>query len=265
MGTIPKRWRHAAVVDSVFAEPHIARIYDALDPDRSDLDAYLAMVEEFGARSVLDIGCGTGALACALAGRGVTVTGLDPAHAMLEVARRKPGAERVCWVEGDVAALPRLQVDMVTMTGNVAQVFLTDPDWAGVLAAAWAALRPGGALVFETREPSAQAWKSWTRQATEQRREVPGVGAVRSWNELTDVHLPFVSFCGILVFEADGAELVSSSTLRFRDRAEVGTALQAAGFDLRAVRDAPDRPGFEMVFIAHRAEHKPGYGTPPRS
>src|SRR5438552_3032086 len=50
---------------------------------------------EFGARTVLDIGCGTGTFACLLAGRGLEVIAVDPAAASLEVARRKPGAGRV--------------------------------------------------------------------------------------------------------------------------------------------------------------------------
>jgi 2-polyprenyl-3-methyl-5-hydroxy-6-metoxy-1,4-benzoquinol methylase len=57
-------WR---VVDAHFSERRLAEVYDPLDPDRSDLDAYVAMVDEFGAHSVLDIGCGTGTLACPLA------------------------------------------------------------------------------------------------------------------------------------------------------------------------------------------------------
>ncbi|RRR69399.1 SAM-dependent methyltransferase, partial [Streptomyces sp. RP5T] len=48
------------MADEGFTHPRLAAIYDALDPDRGDLDAYLRMVEEFGARQVLDIGCGTG-------------------------------------------------------------------------------------------------------------------------------------------------------------------------------------------------------------
>jgi hypothetical protein len=35
--------------------PRLAEIYDPLDPDRSDLDAYTALPREFGAQTVLDI------------------------------------------------------------------------------------------------------------------------------------------------------------------------------------------------------------------
>jgi hypothetical protein len=47
------------VADAHFEEPRLAEIYDALDQDRSDLDAYIALAAEFGVRAVLDIGCGT--------------------------------------------------------------------------------------------------------------------------------------------------------------------------------------------------------------
>jgi len=66
-----------------------------LDPDRSDLEVHVAMVEEFGARSVIDLGCGTGTFALMLAERGVKVIGVNPAGASLDEARAKPGADRV--------------------------------------------------------------------------------------------------------------------------------------------------------------------------
>jgi hypothetical protein len=44
------------------------------------------------------------------------------------------------------------------MTGNVAQVFVTNADWAQALRAIHAALRPRGYLVFETRRPERRAW-----------------------------------------------------------------------------------------------------------
>jgi predicted nicotinamide N-methyase len=48
-----------------------------------------------------------------------------PGAGVAAVARAKPGAERVRWVHGYATDLPPLQVDLVTMTANVAQVFLS--------------------------------------------------------------------------------------------------------------------------------------------
>ena len=144
--------------DRVFDEPRLAEIYDQLDPDRRDLDVYVSIARELGARSAVDIGCGTGTLACLLAEEGLDVVGVDPAAAMLAVARAKPGAARVRWVHGVAADLPPIQADLVTMTGNVAQVFLDEDEWAGTLRAAHCVLKRGGWLVFEARRPEREAW-----------------------------------------------------------------------------------------------------------
>jgi hypothetical protein len=55
------------------------------------------------------------------------------------------------------------------------------------------------------------------------------------------------------VFGSDGAVLTSESTLRFRGRDELANSLAAANLAVEEVRDAPDRPGREFVFIARRA------------
>jgi SAM-dependent methyltransferase len=238
--------------DAIFSARRLAEIYDPLDPDRSDLDHYVALAGEFGARSVLDIGCGTGTFACLLAERGMEVAGLDPAQASLDVAQRKPGADRVRWLHGDAASLPPLQVDLATMTANVAQVFLTDQDWAATLRCAHDALRPGGHLVFETRDPARRAWLDWNREATYTRTDVPGVGEVERWCDVTDVSGARVSFRHTFVFAADQATVTSDSTLRFRSRAELDASLKSAGYIVADVRDAPDRPGREWVYIATR-------------
>lgn len=67
--------------DSAFADPRQAVLYDVLDDDRSDLDVYVAIAAELGARHVVDIGCGTGSLTVRLAGEGLFVVGVDPATA----------------------------------------------------------------------------------------------------------------------------------------------------------------------------------------
>jgi SAM-dependent methyltransferase len=241
------------VADAIFEERRLAEVYDPLDPDRSDLDAYLALAGEFGAGSVLDAGCGTGTFACLLARRGAEVIAIDPAAASLEVARRKPGADRVRWLRADAESLPPLQVDLATMTGNVAQVFLTDRKWAATLRAVHDALRPGGRLVFESRDPGNQAWLEWNRQRTYRRVVIPDAGPVQTWTDLTEVKGDLVSFRMTFVFESDRVMLTSDSTLRFRSRGELTNSLAAASLVVDEVRDAPDRPGRELVFIARRA------------
>ena len=238
--------------DALFEDPRLAQVYDPLEPDRPDFDAYIALVDELGARSVLDIGCGTGTLACTLATRGVEVVGVDPALASLDVARNKQGAEHVRWLHADATALPALQVDLATMTGNVAQVFLTDEGWAGALAGVRGALRPGGALVFETRDPGARAWTTWNRDTTRARADLRDGGTVESWVDVIDVRGAFVSFRTTFLFSVDRQELVSESRLRFRSREELEDSLTAAGFTVSEVRGAPDRPGLELVFVARR-------------
>jgi SAM-dependent methyltransferase len=242
------------VGDAIFNDPRLARVYDAIEGERGDLEVYVEMVDELGARSVLDIGCGTGTFACMLAGRGIDVVGVDPAWASLEIARAKPGAGAVRWLHGDATTLPPLTVDAASMTGNVAQVFLTDEDWGATLRGTWEALRPGGHLVFETRDPTRRAWERWTPELTRSVLDVPGVGVVEDWGELTEVSGQFVTFRSTTVFRSDNLELESTSTLRFRDRPEIEVSLEAAGFQTVEIRDAPDRPGLEFVYLAVRPD-----------
>ena len=228
-----------------FDDPLVAGVYDLFDSDRSDLDHYVEIVEELGASRVLDLGCGTGTLAIMLAGFGRDVVGVDPARAMLDVARAKHGADRVQWIHGDATAVPRApSFDVVTFTGNAAQAIVDDAGWRRTLDAVHGALVPGGHFVFETRDPAMRAWESWTRD-----RSFAVVDGIESWEEVTRVALPLVTFDSTTVFP-DGTRVVATSTLRFRDRAEVETDVRAAGFIVADVRDAPDRPGREFVFLA---------------
>jgi SAM-dependent methyltransferase len=242
------------VGDAIFNDPRLVCVYDAIEGDRCDLDVYVEMVDELGARSVLDVGCGTGTFACILTGRGIDVVGVDPAWASLEVARAKPGAGAVRWLHGDATTLPPLAVDAVFMTGNVAQVFLTDEDWAATLRGTRDALRPGGHLVFESRDPARRAWERWTPELTRAVLDVPGVGVVEDWGELIEVSGQLVTFRSRTTFRRDNVVIESMSTLRFRDRREIEDSLVKAGFQTVEVRDAPDRPGLEFVFIAVRPQ-----------
>jgi hypothetical protein len=81
---------------------------------------------------------------------------------------------------------------------------------------------------------------------------VPGIGGVEAWGDVTEVSGELVTFRTTYVFDSDGAVLTSDSTLRFRDRDAVLDSLAAAGLTADEIRDAPDRPGREFVFVARR-------------
>lgn len=238
--------------DAIFTHPRLAPIYDAFQQERDDLTAYLGIADEFGADHVLDVGCGTGCLAILLADSGRTVVGVDPAEASLEVAKSKDPTGRITWVHGDATTVPALGADLAMMTGNVAQVFLTDDGWTQTLQGIHAALRPGGHLVFETRRPERRAWEEWAADTAPVPLDIPGIGPVEQRFEVTDVSPPLVSFRYTYRFLADGAVVTSDSTLRFRDRDEVETSLVTHGYRVLDVRQAPDRPGREFVFITER-------------
>lgn len=260
MGTAPPprqpRGTVCNVPDAIFDHPRVARVYDPLDPDRSDLDSYVNLVDEFGATSVLDVGCGTGTLACRLARRQIRVLGVDPAAASVAVARTKPGAELVQWVVGtmvDVAANPahRNNHDLATMTANVAQVFLEDAHWRSTLEAIHACLRPGGHVAFEARRPADRAWKRWTKELTRQVVDTPGEGPVESWVQVTAIEGEMVSFDSPTIFLADGERIESTSTLRFRTEEALRHSLLQTGFTDIRVRDLPYAPGRGWLITAN--------------
>lgn len=236
--------------DAGFADPRLAALYDVFDDDRSDLDVYAALFDELGARTVVDVGCGTGCLAVLLAERGLEVIGVDPAVASLDVARSKPYAESVTWIEGDATALvDRVHdADLAVMTGNVAQVFVDDADWAATLDAIHGVLRDEGWLVFETRRPEVRAWEEWTTPPAEV--VLPDGRRGTDSMTVTEVRLPLVTFESTL--ELADETLKSLSTLRFREDDEIVADLEQHGFEVAEVRDAPDRPGREWVFLARR-------------
>lgn len=234
--------------DPIFSHPRLARIYDALDGDRDDLDLYIELIQGSEPDHVLDVGCGTGSLATRLVELGFNVTGADPAAASLAVARSKPHAQEIRWICASAAGLPMVGADVATMTGNAAQVFLTDSDWRAALAGVRAAIRGGSRFLFETRVPEQRAWEGWTEANTRRTLETPE-GPVEAWTELEQISLPFVTFVTMCRFLSDGEVLSSRSTLRFRSAHEVSESLHLAGYVVDDILDAPDRPGQEMVFL----------------
>lgn len=216
--------------DAIFADPQLARVYDALNPVEDD---QLGLVELAGSEPmrVLDLGCGTGRLALMLAERGHDVVGVDPAAAMLQIARARDVDGRTRWIEGDArhVDLGDARFDLIVMTGNVFQVFLTDDDARAVLARAHHHLAPGGRLTFESREPSVREWETWTPEETLETVSVSGIGAVEVAYCVTEVRGELVTFETRHRFP-DGSTSARPSTLRFRTLEQLEQLLDEVGF-----------------------------------
>ncbi|SMX98713.1 Methyltransferase domain-containing protein [Brevibacterium sp. 239c] len=216
---------------------------------------YVDVVKRFGASKVLDVGCGTGTLASLLAELEISVLGLDPASASIDIAQSKVVSD---FAEFIVAEAPDIAVDparhrgfdLATMTANVAQVFLDDDEWLATLRAIHSCLRPAGRLVFEARRPSDRAWIRWTKELTWRVVGVDGEGPVETWVQVTEVNGEYVSFDAPTIFHSDGERINSTSTLRFRTEDAVKGSLTDAGFGTIDVHDLPYAPGRGWLFIA---------------
>ncbi|MDZ5446617.1 class I SAM-dependent methyltransferase [Micromonospora sp. 4G57] len=212
----------------------LAAVYDAENRWGRDDDFFLTAVDQTPAARVLDLGCGTGRLALALAAAGHTVTGVDPHRASLDAARAKPGADRITWIEGTAEVLPDAAYDVAVLTSHVAQEIRAEDDWRRTLAHLRRALVPGGRLVFDSRDPAARRWERWNPRDSRRRLTLPNGTVVDAWTELTEVRAGLVSFVHHYLLP-DGDELRSPGTLRFRTEAELRTALAAAGFAVERI------------------------------
>jgi SAM-dependent methyltransferase len=214
--------------DRLYDDPALARFYDLDNGWGPDHDYCAALLRE--ARSVLDLGCGTGRFLAGVA-RGRRAVGVDPAGAMLEIACARPGGKAVTWVQGDARDL-RLEekFDLVVLTGHAFQVFLTSEYQRAVLATIAAHLAPSGRFVFDSRNPARAEWRHWTPEDSRWELRDPELGAVDAWNDVAqDPATGIVTYGTHYRVRATGQQFSAASRLRFSPRDEIEALLGAAG------------------------------------
>ena len=234
-----------------YNDPRIADIYDLANPLQVDGEFYLSLAGE-QPRSVLDLGCGTGTLCCALAQLGHKVTGIDPAAAMLAVARSKPGSEQVEWVESSAQTYRSDQrFDLVLMTGHAFQLLLSDSDALAVLDTMRRHLGENGTVAFETRNPQID----WAAQWSTRTRALSGSEIIETLT-ITDANGEFIS--SETFYQLSGTTLSTNSTLRFPSREHVESLIDRSGLtvtdifgDWNANRFDPARSR-EIIFVAQK-------------
>lgn len=214
--------------DPLYDDTDLVSFYDLENGWGADFAFCARLAAE--AKSVLDLGCGTGQLAVALA-ESCEVVGVDPAAAMLAVARRRAGGDRVRWIEADARDLDLgRRFDLVLLSGHAFQVFLTPADQAAALGTIACHLAPQGRFVFDSRNPAAEAWRNWTPERSRRRLTHPLFGTVEAWNDAArDAATGIVTYETHYRIAGDGRHLAATSRIRFTQKEELEVLVAEAG------------------------------------
>jgi len=245
--------------NQVFEDHDSAAIYDCFNRWSAGDDFYRDLARERGGR-VLDLGCGTGMLACRITADGLDVVGVDPAEAMLRVARARPGADKVTWVTSNGQGMDLAQrFDLIYMTGHAFQALLTDADVLAVLANVVRHLVPGGRFAFETRNPVAQAWLRWTPEQTRSTVDSPEHGRIEQcFDAVADGDTGLVHIAQQDRYLDTGVQRVGHSRIRFISHDHVAGLMARAGLTTVACYGDWDRRPFsptsrEIIVVATSA------------
>jgi len=149
-------------------KPHVAvadqwaEFYDLVEGDRSQTIAFYSSLMQESVRSILELGCGTGAILVALAQRiaeqrgsldGVRIVGLDESSKMLEIAQKRNSAFE--WVQGDMRS-PAVHgtVDFVLCPFHTLQMCGSDAELLQTFRSVRRLLSVNGIFAFDIYQPN---------------------------------------------------------------------------------------------------------------
>jgi SAM-dependent methyltransferase len=254
-------------------------IYDALAESiisgssvEGDVDFYRRLAGETGG-PILDVGCGTGRVAVALAADGHEVVGVDLSTPMVRLAeQRRAGlsagvAARLSFHQADMATLDLgRDFTLVVTPSRVFQFMLTTDAQRQALAALKSHLRPDARLVLDLFDPLFDLVVP-SAELTERRGEVvhPTTGNRVTWEVTGRMPDPALQ---LIVEDWTASEVDASGevlrtdterlTLRWSLRSEMRLLFELAGLrviaDYGDFRGGPPAYGREQVWVLGNAE-----------
>ncbi|MDJ0919955.1 MAG: class I SAM-dependent methyltransferase [Henriciella sp.] len=236
--------------DAQYSDPRLAAIYDLGNAGTEDRDFYLALAGP-PPQDILDLGCGTGLITDRFAALGHRVVGVDPAAAMLSVARQKPNGATIDWVlsTSEDFNIDR-SFDLIIMTGHAFQVLLSDNQISSTLAVMARHLKPDGQAVFESRNPAINWDAVWARTYTMQTAS----GPIKAERRMTDRAPSSECLSFAWDYHFPDEVLTSHSTLRFATHTHITAVAAEAGLELSHLLGDWDGSAFhptrsrEMIF-----------------
>lgn len=216
-----------------------------------------------GARSILDLGCGTGRHALLLAAKGYAVAGVDRSEEMLAVANTQratlnPQPSSLDFHQGDIRSI-RLDrtFDVVVSLFHVMSYQTGNADLRGAFATAREHLEPGGVFVFDcwygpavlTDRPAVRVKRVEDEEIAVTRIVEPVMFANENRVE--------TNYQVLVRDKASGGveELFETHRMRYLFRPEIESFLQDAGMELLAAEEwmTGRPPGYDtwgVCFIA---------------
>lgn len=249
--------------DTQFSDPKLVAIYNTVNPIDDYKDFYIDLAQKLSSQLILDIGAGTGLITSELVSKGFSVIAIEPSVEMLKVAEENNTSEKIQWINGDALNLEKYEADLAIMTGHVAQFYTDDETWLNALKSIHNALKSGGYLAFESRNPLVQPWPENEKTAhsdwpsNEKRRTVtdPEHGEIEWWYKMLEVKDNLMRYEVHYFFKETLEELVSTNVLKFRTRDQLTKSLKDAGFNVEIIYgdwegNGANDESAEFIFIA---------------
>lgn len=187
------------------------------------------------AKSILDLGCGTGRHATLLAQKGYTVHGIDMSEDMLAVANEGKDGERLVFSCGDVR-LARLDktFDVVVSLFHVMSYQTSNDDLLKAFTTAYEHLNPGGVFIFDCWYGPAVLSDRPTARVKKLEDEAIEVIRLAEPVMHANENLVDVNYHVTIRNKADGTveEITETHRMRYLFKPEVTLMLERTGFKL---------------------------------
>ena len=254
-------------------------IYDALgaslvagSPVEGDTVFYRRLAKETGG-PILEVGCGTGRVAAALATDGHEVVGVDISEPMLRLAERRrqtlpaDAAARLSFERADMATLDLgRDFALIVTPARVFQFMLTSAAQRKALAALRMHLRPNGRLVLDLFDPRLDLVVPTAERPTRVGELIhPTTGNRVTWaitgRRPDPARQLIVDDWTFSEIDASGEVLRTATeqlTLRWSLRSEMRLLFELTGFEVIAeygdFKGGPPAYGREQVWVLGHAE-----------